>query len=205
MKKSECNFDKDIIVIKCAKEWHIYNLVILVLLFLMGVILYFEYSSASIAALIITPPLLILMRYWIVIGKTIIMSKESCSVQVLFGRRTYRWDELKTKKIVDFSNHIGTRQPYISGVVFSTGYVKNPFRLMPLDYNVLNVFANGSIYNYFFVNFDPQLKHNTIHPDVYVVDENEFMQVMKDWGINIEDSRKKDNERQGTSCEKNDE
>lgn len=192
MKNScENRFDGEKLVIKSAKECHIYNSIILILLFAAGVFVYFKFNSTITTVLVITPPFLLLLRNWIVTGKTIIMRKEHCTVRFLWVSRTYKWNELKTKRIENFSGSIGQRQPYITGVIFSTAYIRNPFRLMPVEYNMFSMSAGGSIYGYFFVFFDPHLENRSIQPPIYEVEEEEFRNLMKEWNVDIAEEKER--------------
>ena len=91
-----------------------------------------------------------------------------------------------TKKIVYFADAFRFREPYTSGVIFSSKRRKLPRWLTPYLYNTFN-----SPFNYFFVYFDPQVRNQRDAcecDDLFVVNKFKFIEMMKKWGIELEET-----------------
>ena len=151
---------------------------------------WFKFANTYTVILVSLPPFLLVLRFLMTLGRTIIMDKEGCTIKFLGIKQTYKWDDLKTKKIITVSEQYGFSQPWTKGAIFSPFYLKNPLRLMPFEYNSLWLSPSKSLFGYFFVHFDNDeaSKMNyksTPYPGIYLVDETIFMKLMKEWGVDI--------------------
>ena len=52
---------------------------------------------------------LIALKMWVVYHRTIKMDKDGCTVSFLWFKKTYLWDELKTKHVENYDQRIGAR------------------------------------------------------------------------------------------------
>lgn len=126
---------------------------------------------------------ILVVRYWIAACRTLIMNEDGCTVQFLWYRRHYKWSELETKDIEDYTNSFGYLEPYKGGAIFSRKKSKKPAWLMPFDYSFL-----FHPLCFFFVYFDPRIHFNKWDyrcPDLYVVDEATFRVNMSKWNVEI--------------------
>ena len=78
------------------------------------------------------------IRRWIADGKTIIMSKEGCTISFWHYQRTYKWQEFKIKALEDFSHTFRdrTETSYKKGVVFSTCDICKLWWRSPQQYSI---------------------------------------------------------------------
>ena len=125
--------------------------------------------------------LVIIVRYWICVGRTFIMCAEGCTVQFLLYQRTYKWNEFETKQIEDYTNSFGYRQPYTAGAIFCEEKTHKPAWLMPMDYCFFT-----RPFRFVFVYFDPCIQHKKWDyycPNIYVVDETAFRKKLIEWQV----------------------
>lgn len=160
-----------------------------------------------------------ILKIWIATSRTIIMSREGCTVQFYHYRKYYQWGELAVKKYVKGSFQLedfiqGFGQFYSEGIFFSK-YSTTRFKWMkPYRYCVtIRPFSS------FFVNFYPmgiweghgdhksQMEEYTAHTgklplctpmgvsrkqEVYPADKMEFLKYMRLWQVEIEGLSKMD-------------
>ena len=141
----------------------------------------------SLLALVLLAPTILLIRAWVVLGRTLIFSKEGCTVKFMFYSKTYKWQELKTKQIKDFSNGISYKeQPFKQGTIFCSKSINFPKKLKPAGFNYLY-----RPFGFFFVYFKPCSNYyankSLLYSDLYVVNEDEFRNNLKKWKVDIED------------------
>ena len=172
-------------IIKSSKEYHY-----LVVFSLFSVVLFFFVmcsvsDSIKFPVVSVIPLLILVIRAWISSCRTYIIDEGGITVRFLWYQRTFKWDELKTKRIENYSNSIGYRQPYTRGVIFYNKATKKPAWLMPAEYSMLiHPFC------FIFIYFDPHIsfgKWDIRCPDLYVVEETEFRENIKKWGIDLEE------------------
>lgn len=128
----------------------------------------------------------VLMRYWIVMCRTLIFDEHGCTVKFLWFAKTYRWDELKTANFLDLRNSYGYRQPYKSGAIFSKNKIHKPKWMMPADYCML-----VSPFTCFFVYFEPIIARNRgdlNFPNIYAVDKDVFLMKLSEWGVKLSEN-----------------
>lgn len=124
-----------------------------------------------------------IFRYWLAFGRTITIGKDRCIVSFLGYKKVYRWDELKTKRYVQFENSLGYRSPYVAGAEFCEKNVNRPVWLEPKEYC-----ESIRPLSYFFVYFKPDSPPSTRrwYPLIYTVDEKEFREKINQLGIFLE-------------------
>lgn len=78
--------------------------------------------------------------------------------------------------------------PYTGGVIFSSRKVykscKPTYWRHPINYNLLHPFS------FFFVCFQVDLPKGVPDPEIYVVDEAVFIEKMRSWNVELEDTRR---------------
>lgn len=178
--------------IKCSKEWNILIVISIVLVVACGCLMYVKFNSIVPSLLAVLISLLLIFRYWIVFGRTIIMDKDGCTISFWGISKKYKWDELKTKRIENYSHRLRTRhQPYTKGAIFSPKHVRNPLKLMPIEYSVFHLVPSIRFFGYIFVFFDPHFAGPAVQPDIYEVEEAEFRKCMAEWNVDIEDTTRR--------------
>ena len=85
-------------VIKSSKEYHIMALVLLLTIIAFGSILWTASMSPLAVAVIVSVFGDFVLRFWIGMGRTLIITRQGCTVQFLWYKRNYCWSELKTKQ-----------------------------------------------------------------------------------------------------------
>ena len=123
------------------------------------------------------------------LGKTIIMSENGCTLCLWKYQRTYKWEDFKVKRMEDSRDiyHSPTDQsPFSAIVVFSTKNLRTPDIMQFFTYNTFfRPFSFSFFYIYFKV--DDMHWHSLLpYPEIYVVDEKEFMEKMQEWGVELE-------------------
>lgn len=172
-------------IIKSSNVYHIVFIGVLVYLVLLTCFLIWEYD---IGAAIMFIPAIGVVRAWIAMGRTLIMNAEGCTVQFLWYRRTYRWTELKTKRIEDYTNRFGYRDPYTAGAIFCKKQIKKQSRWKPGSYSA-RFYVHP--FSFFFVYFDPHIpaqERKYQMSDIYVVEEAEFRKNMAEWNVELEET-----------------
>ena len=174
-------------VIKSPKENHIVISIIILCIEIASLI---ETKITGEFSFIIFMTLIniILVRYWISIGRTLIMNEEGCTVKFFWYSRTYSWSELETKQIEDYTHSYGGRQPYKAGAIFYHKQTKKPSWLPPDGWSVfLHPFS------FVFVLFNPHVEYKAAvaypYPDAYLVEETEFRKKMAEWNVELKDNR----------------
>lgn len=123
---------------------------------------------------------LFVLKAWAVYHRTIKMDKDGCTVSFLWFKKTYLWDELKTKHVEkNYDQRIGNRYWYYKkGVVFSK---KENFKTPEF----LDIFAYMNVclnpFSFFVVLFKPDPPKESA--GIYEVDEAEFMAKMEEFGV----------------------
>lgn len=172
-------------IIKSSKEYHVMAIGLLCVMVILSFCLITLVDSITVVGVVFVPTILV-VRWWIAIGRTLIMKAEECTVQFLWYRRTYRWTELKTKRIEDYTNRLGYRDPYTSGAIFCKKQIKKQSKWKPATYSM---FVHP--FSFFFVYFDPHIQYQKWDyrcPDIYVVEETEFRKNMAEWNVELEES-----------------
>ncbi|MBQ3004412.1 MAG: hypothetical protein IJD88_00630 [Clostridia bacterium] len=131
--------------------------------------------------------LLFTIRFWITYGRTLIMDEEGCTVKFLCFRRKYKWTELKTKRVEDYTRALRYREPFTGGVIFCKKRTRKPKWLTPSNHCML-----VHPFSFFFVYFDPHtnVPEGSYHYQIkaYVVEKEKFLKQMKEWNVDLENA-----------------
>lgn len=143
----------------------------------------------SMSVFCLGPLTLFMIMHWFIIGRTVEMNEKGCIIHFLWYRKEYRWEELPVKRVEAYKATYGrSGMPYTGGVIFSSHKVYKPckptFWKHPMDYNLLHPFS------FFFVCFQVDLPKGVPDPEIYVVDEAVFIEKMRSWNVELEDTRR---------------
>ena len=126
----------------------------------------------------------------IVFGRTLILDEKGCTIRFWKYQKTYRWEEFKIKRMEDYRNiyRSSTDQiPFSSVVFFSTKKLHKPDIMQFFTYNI---FLRPFSFSFFYVYFKVEDMHwggyLVPYPEIYPVDEKEFLEKMQEWGVELE-------------------
>lgn len=125
--------------------------------------------------------LVLIIRYWIATGKTIIINEYGCSISFLGFKREYKWDELETKHIEYYNNSIEYRTLYHGGVVFSEKEIKKPKWVKAATYSIF--IHPISVFFIYFKPKRPKLYYK--YPQIYEIEKGLFIDKMREWKVDI--------------------
>ncbi|MDO4337444.1 MAG: hypothetical protein Q4C91_05055 [Eubacteriales bacterium] len=138
--------------------------------------------------------ILLMINYWIMVGRTLIMDERGCTVCFLWLKKEYRWEELKVKRIEDYSKCMGSKGPhYKGGAVFSLrDNIHRPAWKHLGDYLALHpIKVLTSFFVYFEMKPGVKKKEGDTGYGYYEVDEKVFRENMKKWGVELEEPEKR--------------
>lgn len=140
-------------------------------------------NSNLISPFIICIILIILItRYWVAVGRTVIIDSMGISVEFLGVEKRYDWEEIKVRHIENYKNSIGYRLPYLKGAVFCKYELHKPRWMMSATYGMLL-----HPFSFVFIHFpvEQTLSKGIRCPDLYVIDEDVFRETIKSLGIEL--------------------
>ena len=135
------------------------------------------------------------LRQWIALGRTLCFHEKGITISFLNIKKTYAWETLKTKRVVNYAGKLGYRDEHTKGAEFFPNRVLKPTILKGAEYGMLfHPFA------FVFVYFRKERysKASRMYPRYYVVDEKEFLEHLQSWGIFQSGDGSFQYERQGT-------
>lgn len=119
---------------------------------------------------------------WIECGKTLLMDREGCTVCFWCIRKKYSWNDLKTKRIEQWDMpYAGIIPENRRGVFFSQKDLN--------DKSFVKAVKKAGLLSSFYIWFtiDCSMRHyHHILPEMYNINEEEFMQKMHEWGVKLE-------------------
>ena len=123
---------------------------------------------------------IVVIRYWIAVGRTITFSQEGIRVQMLGFVRFYPWEKVHQKSYFDCTNSFGYKSAYSYGAEFSLSSSRRPHWLMPEEYSVI-----FHPWSYIFVFFAPQdeIGVRLKYPRLYETEGDAFRETMMEWGL----------------------
>ena len=141
---------------------------------------------------ILVGTLVLFTRLWIALDRTLIMDEEGCTVSFLGFKKKYLWKNLSIKRIEHYYYDVGAYNYYgdSDAIVFSVHRIHKPRWMQAYDYSFLI-----HPFSFFFV-YCPSLhsdgKENKKKMVFrYEVNEREFLEQMKNWNVELEDTRRK--------------
>lgn len=176
-----CNSNSATMVITSSKEYSYMVIVMMLALVMFYYILLYLGCGWLIGVVLIAFPMLITVRYWIALRRTITISEKGCTVKFLWYIKSYEWKELRVAKIKQNAHTFGYKEYGVEGVVFLPIHIRKPKWIKPATYCV---FAHPL--SVFFVYFNSVKQNNQYIPDMYAVEEECFLNKMSMWNIVIE-------------------
>ena len=174
-------------IVKSDKEtWR--QIVIMFSCFTFGILLYSEGTIPIGFLCLFAFCYYVLICWTITVGKTIVMDEKGCTLSLWKYQKTYAWDEFKLKRIEDYRDiyHSPTNQvPYSAYAIFST---KEIYRFKSMRPDTYNHWFHPFSFSFFYVYYKVENMdcNGYLHPNIYPVDEKEFMEKMQEWGIELE-------------------
>lgn len=180
--------------IKCSPKW-LTEILVMSLICIMCIVagmFKFGFDKIGIGFLCVTSAFMCLnsLQLWVSLGRTFVFDKNGITVKFCKFSKFFKWEELKTKRIEDYSTDIRLKHmkhPYVKAAVFSAKVIRNPFKFYPCYYTIFAVLFTDP-FKYIFVYFDPHLGNKAPYnmPHMYEVDEAEFKKCMIEWNVDIE-------------------
>ena len=120
------------------------------------------------------------------VGRKIELTKEGCTISLLWIKRRYAWEEYLVKKVEKYSGQYNSGAPltaYEEGAVFSKVPVKRSKRYRPAeDRSYLTRYVFSTVW----VCFRNECNKKIYNTGLFEVDKEEFLQKMKEWGVELE-------------------
>ena len=138
---------------------------------------------------IMFPPLYFTF-FWCSIStdKTLIMDSEGCTICYGPLKKKYMWDEFSVKCIVRFRYDDALGNQRREGVVFSKYKAFRPLGKFPSSFSYLR--PPISYFCVFFSTNEPWICWGRNIEKIFPVEEEEFMEKMQLWHVELEDCRK---------------
>lgn len=119
---------------------------------------------------------------WAKNGKTYVLDKEGLTVRFLKYKRKYLWNELKAKRIENYTKSV--LRGYSEGVIFSTTDVNSTnFMSAPIRYEIKHFFIPLALP--FFIDFKENNPKAYSPSMIYQVDKEEFLNSMSKLEVSI--------------------
>ena len=135
-------------------------------------------------------PILYFTFFWcsVCIGKTLIMDSEGCTICYGPLKKKYMWDEFSVKCIWSFRFTRKLGSQCREGVVFSKYKAFRPWGRFSMPFSFLR--PPISYFCVFFSTNEPWTNYGRNMPKIFPVNEEEFMEKMRLWHVELEDCRK---------------
>ena len=125
--------------------------------------------------------------FWSIISscKTVILTPEVCQIRFWFWHKEYRWDELQTKRYVDYSKYVNW-----SAIIFwSVNLTDKTFECSPRVHKkhkrIPSRYAFFHPFSYVIICLHHE-KPPKFSNDTYLVDIEQFKNKLAEWGVEIE-------------------
>ncbi len=180
-------------VIKRDKDFRVAAVFLIIGLIVAACCFYFGLDLPLWAVAAIFLPLTLFTANWaIACGRTFLLDERGCTACFLGFRRTWRWEQLQTKRIVTYSwlDRVFTwgKCPYHKGAMFCCRPVKKRRFLGPPAYGMFHPWS--CIYVNFHIPYP--FRRTRLYPDYlgryYEVSEEEFRTLMQKWNVHLEES-----------------
>lgn len=120
------------------------------------------------------------LRYWMVLGRTIVLDESGCYVKFLWYERFYKWNELKVKREEKYPQVFSYRFPYTKGIVFSPYSIHRPKWLGPVEYGILL-----QPISFVFLFFASERNTNLSFFGIYEVEEVNLKEKLRMWNVDL--------------------
>ena len=171
-------------IIKSSKRALCTMLLGWLLISLFSVLFFLEISFSIVSTIFATVMHLFEIRIMCILFRTIEIDENGCTVSLLFFKKRYLWNELKTKHLEDYGSRFFPASAFARnikrGVIFST---KENFRT-PKMVHITGYWAYClNPFCFFVVLFKPE--EGVYTEGFYEVDEDVFMSKMEEYGVTI--------------------
>ena len=121
---------------------------------------------------------------YVSVGRTFTMNQEGCTISFLCFRRTYRWSEFRTIRLMKYTPDVLHGFPYSEGCVF----LKKRKKLHPKLVTEYSVFIRPFSFIYVYFKPEKELKkwHQSYLPK-YEIEKTTFMQKMHEWNVAVQE------------------
>ena len=127
------------------------------------------------------------IRHFITMGKIITLTPEGCTIKLFCWKKSYTWDQMKTKQWEDYSNSL--TRIYQGGVFFSPYREREKFIIYPDKYCLLlSPHPFASVYIFFKVPGEEEIRKKSGKEDIpgYEADEKELREKFTKWGVEMD-------------------
>ena len=116
---------------------------------------------------------------WVLTQKrTFVLDKNGCTVKFWKYKKTYKWDEFKTKQIEARGYYYGKNIRYQTTVIFYAKKHLNPNSHAPSSRAYLHPLS------YIFIHFEDE--GDKYSSKIYEVDRHIFFEKLEEWGVTLE-------------------
>ncbi|HIZ43393.1 MAG TPA: hypothetical protein H9672_01545 [Firmicutes bacterium] len=131
------------------------------------------------------------LRAVITLEKIIILTPEGCTIKLFCYKKTYTWNQLKTKQWEDYRDFWKSIEGnYYQGGLFLSPYrTRQKYRKYPHEYiETFTVHPFASVYIYFKRPQDKVWKRSSDTKHYYEADEQVLRDTLSRWGVEIEEN-----------------
>lgn len=123
---------------------------------------------------------IVAVRYWMALGRTLVLDEKGCSVKFLWYEKNYKWEDLIVKQQANYKNVFSYRFPYTEGIIFSPYFIRKPKWLGPVEYSIL-----VHPLSFIFLFFSSERDTNLNFAGIYEVDENTIKENLRKWHVEL--------------------
>ena len=145
-----------------------------------SLIIYLDSRHLAISLIMLMLSGFLCLRQWIAFGRKIKIDRCGIEVSFLGYKKSYKWNKLNTRSILDYKGCFGYRDEHIRGAELSPRRPRRLRKLKPAEYCVL-VAPFSFVFIYFYVN-EPSPTAKT-YPKLYSIDEKIFIEKLRSWGV----------------------
>ena len=183
-------------LIKSNKNAYISNLCLLFVCLFFSIIMAITLQSIDLFFSLFISILALWFLDFVAISKKILLNQDGCIIQLFCFKKFYKWKDIERAAFCDYSLCYPYDSLYKYGVEFLVNKKKRCMFLNPHHYSIYKPFS------YFYVCFSPSVckcekKHigkKDTRQLIFIVNQDEFMEKMNDWGVYIQ---------RDTSCDTN--
>ena len=131
------------------------------------------------------------LRTFITREKIIILTPEGCTIKLFCYKKTYTWNQLRTKQWEDYRDFWKSiMKSYYQGGLFLSPYcTRQEYKTYPdLYVELLTLHPFASVYIYFKRPSNKARKRSSDTKHYYEADEQELRDTLSRWGVEIEEN-----------------
>ena len=166
------------ITIRSNREAHLIVLFLFIATLIVSAIIYTVSESMYVMFIICGIYLLMVTRYWVTIGRTVVLNSYGITISFLWITRIVSWEQLRLRKLFSCEYSFGYRSPYSHGIELSHKPIKRPSWIQPIQYCFI-----AHPFSYVVINFPPDEEPPIKYPSVYEYDGDTILSLFEKWGI----------------------